>query len=311
MSYRCSRRELLAGAAGSLVTAVLWPLSAGATPAGRLVTKPIPSSGETLPVIGMGTWRTFNVGGDPVLRDARTRVLRAFLEAGGQVIDSSPMYGSSQAVVGYGLDKLGAYDRVFSAEKVWTWDGSETREQIAETASEWRVDQFDLMQVHNLVDWQSHLPTLRAMKEAGELRYIGITTSDGRRHDAFERIMQTEPLDFVQLTYNVVDREAEDRLLPLAADRGIAVLVNRPFRGGSLVDSLQRSGNPIPEWAAEIGCRNWPQFLLKFIVSHPAVTCAIPATTRVEHMREDMGAAREPMPDAGMRRRMVEYIASL
>ncbi len=308
MSYRCSRRELLA-AAGGMMTAAVWPLSAWASPA-QPIAKPIPSTGETLPVIGMGTWRTFNVGADPALRDARTRVLQAFLDGGGQVIDSSPMYGSSQAVVGYGLEKLGASGRVFSADKVWTWDGGATREQITASAQEWRSRRFDLMQVHNLVEWESHLPKLRAMTEAGEVRYIGITTSDGRRHDEFERVMESEPLDFVQLTYNMVDREAENRLLPLAADRGIAVLVNRPFRGGALVDRLQR-GYPLPEWAAEIGCRNWPQFLLKFVVSHPAVTCAIPATTRVEHMREDMDAARGPLPDAGTRRRMLDYVASL
>lgn len=309
MSYRCSRRQLLAATAGGVVSAAMRPWSALSAPAG-LVSKPIPSTGEALPVIGMGTWRTFNVGDDEVLREARTRVLQAFLDGGGQMIDSSPMYGSSQAVVGHGLYQLGAFGRVFSAEKVWTWDGSATREQFAETAEEWRVQRFDLMQIHNLVDWQSHMPTLRAMKGAGEVRYVGITTSDGRRHDEFERIMQSEPLDFVQLTYNMVDREAENRLLPLAAERGIAVIANRPFRGGSLVDRLQR-GHPLPEWAAEIGCRNWPQFLLKFIVSHPAVTCAIPATTRVEHMREDIGAAREPMPDAATRRRMLGYLASL
>ncbi|MEX1081615.1 MAG: aldo/keto reductase [Halofilum sp. (in: g-proteobacteria)] len=299
----------MAGVAGGLVSASVWPWPAWASPAG-LVTKPIPSSGEALPAIGMGTWRTFNVGDDQMLRDARTRVLRAFLDGGGQVIDSSPMYGSSQAVVGYGLEQLGASGRVFSAEKVWTSDGDETREDIAASADEWRTRRFDLMQVHNLLAWQSHLPTLRAMKDAGEVRYIGITTSDGRRHGEFERIMKSEPVDFIQLTYNMIDREAENRLLPLAGERGIAVMVNRPFRGGSLVDRFQ-GRHPLPEWAAEIGCRNWPQFLLKFIVSHPAVTCAIPATTRVEHMREDMGAARGPMPDAGMRRRMLDYVASL
>jgi diketogulonate reductase-like aldo/keto reductase len=298
---------------GGIVAVSFLPLSSSGYSADKpndLITKPIPSSGEKLPVIGMGTWQTFNVGGDPKLRDQRTKVLAAFFKGGGTVIDSSPMYGSSQDVVGYGLERLDAEDRVFAAEKVWTRDGDETVSQIVESRKEWDIPRFDLMQVHNLLAWKDHLAKLQELKKDKKIRYVGITTSHGRRHDEFEEIMKTQDLDFVQLTYNMADREVEKRLLPLAAERDIAVIANRPFRGGSLVDQVQ-SGHSLPKWASEIGCENWPQFLLKFIVSHPAVTCAIPATTKVEHMRENMGAARGDLPDAKTRKRMINYVASL
>lgn len=313
------KRRTLMKLAGAGAAAALLPLGGNAkitTPANTqknagLIKNKIPSSGEALTAIGMGTWQTFNVGGDTQLRNDRTEVLKAFFDGGGQLVDSSPMYGSSQEVVGYAFGKLGRPSQLFSAEKVWTSEGSETREQIAETAKAWQVSRFDLMQVHNLLSWRQHLNTLQAMKEAGELRYIGITTSHGRRLDEFEQIMRSEPLDFVQLTYNVEDRWAEERLLPLAKEKGIAVIANRPFGGGALVDNFQRRNKPLPAWAKEINCTNWPGFLLKFIVSHPAVTCAIPATTRVEHMKENMGAAQGELPDTKMRRQMLNYIRDL
>ncbi|MFW5682191.1 MAG: aldo/keto reductase [Phycisphaeraceae bacterium] len=273
--------------------------------------KLIPGTDEKLPVIGMGTWQTFNVGGDRELRNDRTRVLEAHFDAGGGMIDSSPMYGSAQAVLGYGLEKLGMPDTLFSADKVWTRDGDATREQAAESRELWNVDRFDLMQVHNLIAWREHLPTLREMKDDGRIRYVGITTSHGRRHADVERILRNEPIDFVQLTYNLTHRRVEDRLLPLAQDRGIAVIANRPFDGGQLVKGIQRAGHPLPPWAKDIGCDHWPAFLLKFIVSHPAVTCAIPATTRVEHMKENKQAELGPMPDAKTRQRMVRYVEGL
>jgi diketogulonate reductase-like aldo/keto reductase len=311
--YPISRRAMIKALGGGIVAVSFLPLSSSGYSADKpndLITKPIPSSGEKLPVIGMGTWQTFNVGGDPKLRDQRTKVLAAFFKGGGTVIDSSPMYGSSQDVVGYGLERLDAEDRVFAAEKVWTRDGDETVSQIVESRKEWDIPRFDLMQVHNLLAWKDHLAKLQELKKDKKIRYVGITTSHGRRHDEFEEIMKTQDLDFVQLTYNMADREVEKRLLPLAAERDIAVIANRPFRGGSLVDQVQ-SGHSLPKWASEIGCENWPQFLLKFIVSHPAVTCAIPATTKVEHMRENMGAARGDLPDAKTRKRMINYVASL
>jgi diketogulonate reductase-like aldo/keto reductase len=231
--------------------------------------------------------------------------MRRFFEGGGRLIDSSPMYGSSQAVIGEGLAKLGRVGDVFSAEKVWT-SAREGAEQIERTRAFWRVPRFDLLQVHNLQDWEKHLPMLRAMKTAGNLRYVGITTSHGRRTEDIERIMRTEQLDFVQVTYNIRDRWHEDRLLPLAQDRGIAVIINRPFQEGALIRSVKR--RLLPPWAGEIGCENWAQFLLKFVVSHPAVTCAIPATSVVEHVAENMGAARGVLPDAATRRRMIAYV---
>lgn len=279
------------------------------TPAGAM--KKIPSSGEDLPVIGMGTWRTFNVGADRVLRDARTEVLKAFFEHGGGMVDNSPMYGSAREVVGYALQKIGKPETLFSAEKIFTEDGTKTREQTAESEQMWGLETFDLMQIHNLVAWQPHLETLRKMKDEGKIRYLGITTSHGRRHDDLVKIMQEEPLDFVQLTYNLTHREVERRLLPVAQEKGIAIIANRPFDGGDLVKKLKTSKARLPEWAAEIDCKTWPEFLLKFIVSHPAVTCAIPATSKVEHMRENMAARLGRMPDAAMRQRMIDHVTSL
>ncbi len=272
-------------------------------------TKPIPASGETLPVIGMGTWITFNVGDVEALRTQRTEIVRTFFERGGHMIDSSPMYGTSEAVVGHGLEQSRNVDEVFAATKVWTRMGGDGPGQMAASRELWGVETFDLMQVHNLVGWQEHLPTLREEKARGRVRYIGVTTSHGRRHDELEAIMRNEPIDFVQLTYNILDREPEARLLPLAAERGIAVIANRPFRQKRLIERFQ--DQPLPEWAGEVDCENWPQFLLKFIVSHPHVTCTIPATSQVEHMRENMGALYGRMPDPAMRERMVRYVERL
>jgi diketogulonate reductase-like aldo/keto reductase len=293
--------------AAGAVAAMLRPFGALAqtTP----ITKPIPSSGERLPVIGLGTWITFNVGDDLELRDECAAVMRAFFAAGGRLIDSSPMYGSSQAVIGSGLTKLGRPGALFSADKVWTSSSSRGLEQIEQSRRYWSVPRFDLLQVHNLLAWEDHLPALLDMKAKGRVRYVGITTSEGRRHDEVQKIMASQPLDFVQITYNVLDREVEQRILPLAQERGIAVIVNRPFREGALIRSVER--HPLPSWATEIGAVNWAQFILKFIVSHPAVTCAIPATSQVAHVKENMGAASGPLPDAAMRRRMAAYVEAL
>jgi diketogulonate reductase-like aldo/keto reductase len=274
-----------------------------------ILTRPIPSSGEGMPVVGLGSWITFNVGEDPVARDTCADVMRAFFEDGGRMIDSSPMYGSSQKVIGYGLAKLKQPEALFSAEKVWISSGGRGPGQIEASRRYWGVPRFDLLQVHNLLSWEEHLKTLLAMKAAGQVRYVGITTSEGRRHRDIEQIMRTQPLDFVQVTYNILDREVEDRILPLARDRGIAVIINRPFREGELTKKLQR--HPLPGWAADIDCTSWAQLILKFIVSHPAVTCAIPATTRVDHVKENLGAARGRLPDEGLRKRMVAHVEKL
>ncbi|MEP7344503.1 MAG: aldo/keto reductase [Gemmatimonadaceae bacterium] len=275
----------------------------------QVLQRKIPSSGEALPVVGLGSWITFNVGDDVVARDACGEVIRTFLAAGGRLIDSSPMYGSSQSVIGHGLAKLRLPAALFSAEKVWTSSGKEATTQIEESRRRWGVPRFDLLQVHNLLNWEDHLTTLFAAKANGRLRYVGITTSEGRRHAQVEQLMRTQPLDFVQVTYNVLDREVEQRILPLARDRGMAVIINRPFREGALIRSVGR--HPLPDWAGEIDCSNWAQFLLKFIISHPVVTCAIPATSSVAHVRENMGAASGRLPDEGMRRRMVAFVDKL
>lgn len=264
------------------------------------LSKPIPSSGEQIPVVGLGSWITFNVGNDPPARDQCAEVMRGFFASGGRLIDSSPMYGSSQGVIGEGLQKIGTQRAVFSADKVWT--AASGARQLEASRQQWRVSRFDLLQVHNLLAWQEHLALLQAMKAAGRVRYVGITTSEGRRHREMEQIMRNHRIDFIQLTYNLLDREAEQRLLPLAQERGIAVLANRPFREGALLDRLKR--HPLPAWAGEIDCASWAQVALKFIVSHPAVTCAIPATSSVAHVRENMAACTGRLPDEAMRRRM-------
>lgn len=272
-----------------------------------LLRKRIPSSGEEIPAVGLGTWITFNVGNDNEARANCAEVMRKFFAAGGRLIDSSPMYGSSQGVMGEGLQKIGSPSQLFSADKVWTSSGGPA--QVEASRRLWQVPRFDLLQVHNLLAWEKQLPVLQAMKAEGRVRYVGITTSEGRRHREMEEIMRAHRIDFVQLTYNPVDREAEQRLLPLARERGMAVLANRPFREGALVRALQR--HPLPAWAAEIGCISWAQVVLKFIVSHPAVTCAIPATSQVAHVRENMAAAVGRMPDEAMRQRIAGHIAKL
>lgn len=306
-----SRRALIAAATASALAGGLRRRVRAQEP-GPILRRPIPSSGETIPAVGMGTWITFNVGDSARLRADRLEVLRTFFMLGGGMVDSSPMYGSSEAVVGWCLERLppDLTRTLFSATKVWTsFLAGSGPEQMAESRRLWGLETFDVMQVHNLVDWERHLPALLEDKAAGRVRHVGITTSHGRRHDDMARIMETRPIDFVQLTYNLVDREAEDRLLPLARDRGLAVIVNRPFRQKALIRRVR--DHPLPAWAAEFDAANWPQFLLKFILSHPAVTCVIPATTRVDHMRENMGALHGRLPDPDMRRRMIAHLQAL
>jgi len=305
--FPCTSRRQALGALAALGAAASLPLSAiGQTTSEKPLSRPVPSSNEPMPAVGLGSWITFNVGNDRALREQCTAVMRAFFEAGGRLIDSSPMYGSSQDVIGDGLARLGHPRALFAADKVWIGSGALGPEQIETSRQRWRVARFDLLQVHNLLAWQEHLPTLMAMKAEGRLRYVGITTSEGRRHREFEQVMREHPLDFVQFSYNALDREAEARLLPLARERRIAVIVNRPFRRGDLTRALARQ--PLPAWAAEIGCSTWAQVLLKFILAHPAVTCAIPATSSVEHVRENLAAARGPLPDAAMLKRIVAQV---
>jgi diketogulonate reductase-like aldo/keto reductase len=290
-----SRRQLLRAAAA----AAALPGAAMAT--SRMRTRPIPSSGQELPVVGMGTWRTFDTSDRVPLRE----VLQALLDAGGSVIDSSPMYGRSEETVGEVVRDLGAGKRVFLASKVWTSGKEAGVEQMKDSIR--KLGRIDLMQIHNLLDWREHLPTLRAWKEAGTIRCWGITHYSVSAFDEIERILQAEKPDFVQLPYSVGVREAEQRLLPACAERGAAVLVMRPFEGGSLfADSRRRQ---LPQWAAEIDCTSWAQLFLKFILGHPAVTCAIPASSNPLHMADDLRAGSGRLPDERLRRRIAEDLA--
>ncbi len=297
---RLTRRAALAGAAAAFAAPVQ---------AQSLHRKSIPSTDLSVPAIGMGTWRTFDVGTNERLRAQRRQVLARFFELGGKLVDSSPMYGSSQSVVGEALSGLGRTSDVFSADKVWISGGANGPAQIAESQRRWGVERFDLLQVHNLVSWRAHLETLFEMKQQGRLRFVGVTSYAGLRYDDIARIMENHPLDFIQITYNVADREAEARLLPLAIEREVAVIANRPFREGGLIDYVNRF--PLPPLASEVGAANWAQFLLKFIISHPALTIAIPATRRVDHMEENMGALRGPLPDAAQRQEMIKAFEAL
>lgn len=297
-----TRRAALAAAAAGAVAATL-PAS------GTVLTKPVGASGEALPLVGLGSWITFNVGDDVEARNNCAAVMRAFFAAGGRMIDCSPMYGSSQEVIGYGIKKAGNAQRLFAATTVWISGGANGPAQIEESRRLWGVPRFDLLHVHNLLSWEEHLPTLFAMKAQGKLRFVGVTTSHGRRHDELERIMRSQPIDFVQATYNVAHRELENRILPLALERKIGVIVNRPFEGGDLIDAT--NGKPLPAFAAEVGAKSWAQLMLKFIISHPAVTCPIPATTRVDHAQENMAAASGPLPDAAMRARILRAVGDV
>jgi len=273
------------------------------------ITRAIPSTGERLPVIGMGTSRTFDVGNDPAALTQLQEVLQTFFDNGGALIDSSPMYGNAEAVVGNLLKHIRNKDTLFAASKVWT-DGRQAGiNQMQRSMQLMGVAVMDLMQIHNLRDWKVHLPTLRQWKAEGKIRYIGITTSHGRSHAELEQIMRSETLDFVQFTYNIGNRTAEESLLPLAADRGIATLVNRPYQRGALFKKVK--GQSLPEWSKEFDCRTWGNFFLKFIIAHPAVTCVIPATAKGHHMQDNMAAGFGKLPKEKMRKRMLNYMESL
>jgi diketogulonate reductase-like aldo/keto reductase len=273
--------------------------------AAAIMTKSIPKTGERLPVIGLGTWQTFDVGSDRSARQSLKSVLREFVRLGGTVIDSSPMYGKSESVTGDLAAELGVQKKLFLATKVWTSGRDAGIRQMEESFRRLRAERMDLMQVHNLVDYRTHLATLRHWKEQGKVRYIGVTHYTESAYDDLARVLAGEDLDFVQLNYSVAERAAEKRLLPLAAEKRLAVLVNRPLAAGGLFTKVR--GKPLPAWAKEIGCATWAQLFLKFVVSHPVVTCAIPATSKTEHLIDNMKAALEPLPDAAGRERIARY----
>ena len=265
-----------------------------------MLTRAIPSTGEALPAVGLGTWQTFDTG--PSEHATRAEVLIEFVNLGGTLIDSSPMYGRAESVVGALVEELGLQSQLFLATKVWTSGKRAGITQIGESMRKLHTDRLDLMQVHNLLDVETHLATLREWKAQGRIRYIGITHYHSSGHADVEALLRREPLDFLQINYSVAEREAEQRILPLAAEKGVAVIANRPFTSGGLLRRLRYQ--PLPEWAPELGCRSWPQLLLKFVLSHPAITCAIPATADVRHLRDNMGAGEGALPDARQRERI-------
>ena len=271
-----------------------------------LLARPIPSSGEMLPVLGVGTWRTFDVGAGPAERAPLKEVLGAFVALGGRAVDSSPMYGAAEAVVGDLAGELGVADKLFLATKVWASGREAGLAQMEQSFRRLRARRLDLMQIHNLLDWRTQLRTLRDWKAAGRLRYIGVTHYTEGAYDELERVLRAEPLDFVQVNYSAGEREAEQRILPLARDRGVAVLVNRPFTEGALFQRVR--GRSLPAWAAEFGAESWAQLFLKWILAHPAVTCAIPATSRREHLQDNMKAGIGALPDAAARERLLALL---
>ncbi len=267
-----------------------------------MANRPIPRSGEPLPVIGLGTWQTFDVGAADAERAPLAEVVRLFLRGGGRVVDSSPMYGRAESVAGDLVAATNHSPPPFLATKVWTTGKAAGEAQMRESMRRLRTGRIDLMQVHNLLDWETHLPVLRAWKEQGKIRYLGVTHYASSSFPLLEKLITTEKLDFVQLPYSIASREAERRLLPAAAGAGVAVLVMRPFEEGALFSAVR--GKPLPGWAEEAGAASWAQFFLRYVVSHPAVTAALPATRRPEHMKDNLAAGAGTFPDDRMRRRM-------
>jgi aryl-alcohol dehydrogenase-like predicted oxidoreductase len=275
----------------------------------ELLTRSVPASGEKLPAVGLGTWQTFDVAEHAPERAALAAVLRTFADLGGRVVDSSPMYGRAERVVGDLAVEQQLHPKLFLATKVWTRGAAAGVRQMEESLSLLRTRRIDLMQVHNLLDWRLHADTLARWKTEGRARYLGITHYHAGAHDELAAVMRTRRFDFVQLNYSLAEPEAERSLLPLAAELGIAVLVNRPYAEGALFRRVQ--GHSLPPWATEIDCTSWAQFFLKYLLAHPAVTCVLPATRRVEHLQDNMAAGRGRLPDAAMRRRMAQHFATL
>ena len=274
-----------------------------------MVTRRIADRDEALPVIGMGSSNTFDVGNDPAQRAPLREVLQLFAGAGGAVIDTSPMYGRSEQVLGDLIAELRLRPKFWLATKVWTRGRAEGSAQIAESMRLLRTARLELLQIHNLLDWQEHVPTLRTMQGDGKLRYTGITHYRADAHAEVERVLREERFDFLQINYSLAERDAERSLLPYCQERGVAVLANRPFADGALFDRVR--GKQLPPWAGEIGCSSWAQFFLRYAASHPAVTCVIPATAKPRHMQDNAAAGAAPLPDANQRARMAEYFAGL
>ena len=274
-----------------------------------MLKRPIPSSGEALPVVGLGTYQSFDVGGNDSERRPLKEVLRLFVEQGGKLVDSSPMYGPSESVVGDLATELNITPQLFIATKVWTSGRDAGIRQMEESFRRMKVERMDLMQIHNLLDWKTHLATLKQWKAAGRVRYIGITHYHSGAYADLERLIKTRDFEFVQFNYSIAERGAEERLLPLAQEAGIAVIVNRPFAQASLFSRVR--GKEVPAWAAEFDCKSWGQFFLKYMISHPAVTCVIPATAKPQHLLDNMMAGVGRLPDEVTRRKMAAFMDSL
>jgi diketogulonate reductase-like aldo/keto reductase len=299
------RRALLALLAAGALGTELSPTLAQT----RIMTKPIPSTGEPLPLIGVGTWQTFDVGADASARAPLAEVIKQMTQAGKGVVDSSPMYGSSESVAGDVIAQLGLREQLFVATKVWTSGRDEGIRQMETSFKRLRVERMDLMQVHNLVDVATHTRTLADWKAKGRVRYVGITHYTASAYAEVERTLKSAPYDFLQINYSLGERDSERRLLPLAQERKVAVIINRPFAEGALFRKTKN--RPLPAWASELGIATWAQFFLKWIISHPAVTCAIPGTGNPKHMADNLGAGLRPLPDAAARKRMAEYFDQL
>ena len=300
-----ARRGLLLTAGCAALTLISQPAFAQAP---AIMKRPIPRSGEMLPMVGVGTWQTFDVGPKSPERTELKEVLRLLAAAGSSVVDSSPMYGKAEGVVG-DLTHDGLREKLFFATKVWTSGRDAGIRQMDESFKLMRTDRIDLMQVHNLLDLGTHAKTLRELKSAGRIRFIGITHYHDGAHAELEKIVRTKAWDFVQFNYSMAEPEAEARLLPACAESGTAVIVNRPFSQGSLFPKVK--GKALPPWTAEFDCSSWAQFFLKYLLGHPAVTCVIPGTRRVEHLKDNVQAGMSRLPDAAMRRRMMDYLACL
>jgi len=299
-----NRRDAICAVAGA--AAGLTGVAAQATP--RMAVRKVPSTGDMLPVIGLGTWQTFDVGNRQSDRAGLEQVLHEFVALGGRVLDSSPMYGAAEQVAGDLVERLGVRGKLFVATKVWSSDKAAGMRQMEESMAKLRAKPIELMQVHNMQDVEAHLGTLREWKRQGVVRHIGLTHYTASAHEAMARLIESEVVDFIQINYSVGERQAEQRLLPLARERGVAVIANRPFIGGDVFRRVR--SKPVPAWAHEIDCATWAQLLLKFVVSHPAVTCAIPATSKVEHLRENMQAGFGRMPDEKQRARIARLLTT-
>jgi len=273
------------------------------------ILRPIPKTGEAIPAVGLGTWQAFDVAGDGAGTAQAREALKALVELGGRVIDSSPMYGSAETVSGQLAEELGARSKLFVATKVWTSGKQAGIRQMEDSMRKLRVERLDLMQVHNLLDAGTHLATLREWKKAGRVRYLGVTHYHAGAHRDLERAIKPGDVDFVQVNYSLAEPEAERSLLAVAAASRTAVIVNRPFAEGAMFGRVK--GKPLPEWAREIGCESWAQFFLKWILAHPAVTCVIPGTRNAKHVADNLGAASGAVPDEGTRRKMAAYFNSL